>query len=182
MFKVKNYFDAATQVVFKNCAPFENCRTEINDTFVDYANFINIAIPIYNLMEYNDNYSDSSEGLWSFERDKVNNNNAYVTNDNNAPSFKYKASTIGNTEANGKKNGVKIAVPLKYLSNIWRLLKMPSINCKVKLSLKWIENCLLTAAAIDASDATSIDSANFKNNWCKALVPVVALKKEDNAK
>ena len=50
-------------------------------------------------------------------------NNADVSNDN-APSFKYKANLIGNTEANGTKNEVKIAVPLKYLSNFWRSLEM----------------------------------------------------------
>ena len=44
-------------------------------------------------------------------------NNADVSNDDNASSFKYKASIIGNTEGSGRKNGVKIAVPLKYLSN-----------------------------------------------------------------
>ena len=43
--------NAATQVVFKNCALFKNCRTEINDTFVDYADFINITIPMYNLIQ-----------------------------------------------------------------------------------------------------------------------------------
>ena len=69
-----------------------------------------------------------------------------MTNDDNAPSFKYKASIIGNTEDNGRKNGVKIAVALKYLSNFWRSLEMPLINCKVKLSLNWIKRCLLTVA------------------------------------
>ena len=43
-----------------------------------------------------------------------------MTNDDNPPSFKYKASIIGNTETNGTKNGVQIAVPLKCLSNFWR--------------------------------------------------------------
>ena len=52
--------NAATQVVFKNCAPFEDCRTEINDTFVDYANFLNITMPMYNLTEYSDDYSNTS--------------------------------------------------------------------------------------------------------------------------
>ena len=66
-----------------------------------------------------------------------------MSNDDNAPSFKYKASIIGNTEDNGRKNGVKIAVPLKYLSNFWRSLEMPLINCKVELSLNWIERCVL---------------------------------------
>ena len=70
-----------------------------------------------------------------------------MTNGNDAPSFKYKANLIGNTENNGTKNGVKIAVPLKYLSNFWRSLEMLLINCKVELSLKWIENCILTTAA-----------------------------------
>ena len=55
--------NAATQVVFKNCAPFKDCRTEINDNFLDYANFINIAMPMYNLIKYSDNYSDTSGSL-----------------------------------------------------------------------------------------------------------------------
>ena len=50
--------NAATQVVFKNCAPFKYCRTEANDTFVDNADFINITMPMYNLIEYCDNSSD----------------------------------------------------------------------------------------------------------------------------
>ena len=54
-----------------------------------------------------------------------------MTNDDNAPSFKYKASITGNTETNGTKNVVKIAVPLKYLSNFWKSLVIPLINCKL---------------------------------------------------
>ena len=62
--------DNNTKVAFTNCAPFKDCRTEINDTFVDYANFINIAMPMYNLIECSDNYSDTSESLWQFKRDE----------------------------------------------------------------------------------------------------------------
>ena len=58
-----------------------------------------------------------------------------MSKDDNAPSFKYKANLIINTETNGTKDGVKIAVPLKYLSNFWRSLEMPLNSCKVKLSL-----------------------------------------------
>ena len=76
-------------------------------------------MPMYNLIEYSDNYSDTSGSLWQFKKDEII-NNADVTDDNNAPLFKYKANLIGNTEANGAKNGVKIVVPLKYLSNFWR--------------------------------------------------------------
>ena len=111
--------NAATQVIFKSCAPFEKCRTEINETFVEKADFINITMPMYNLIEYSDKYSDTSGSLWNFKRDETV-NNANVTNDDNAPLFKYKSNLIGNTENNGTKNGVKIAVPLKYLSNFWR--------------------------------------------------------------
>ena len=75
---------AATQAAFKNCAPIENWATEINDTFAGKANFINIAMPIYNLIEYSDNYSDTSGSLWGFKRDDIT-NNANVTNDDNAP-------------------------------------------------------------------------------------------------
>ena len=126
--------NAATQVVFKSCAPFKDCRTEINDTFVDYADFINITMPMYNLIEYSDNYSDTSGNLWDFKRDEIV-DNTDLTNDNDAPSFKYKPSLIGNTGNNGTKNGVKIAVPLKYLSIFWRSLEMLLISCKVELKL-----------------------------------------------
>ena len=114
-----------TKVAFKNCAPFKECRTEINETFVDKTEHINIAMPMYNLIEYSDNYSDTSGSLWQFKRDGLNVNdiNAALTNDN-APSFKYKARIIGNIGADGRKNGVKIDVPLKYLSNFWRSLEI----------------------------------------------------------
>ena len=115
--------NAATQVVFKNCAPFEKCRTETNETFIDEPDFINITMPMYNLVEYSVNFSSTSGSLWHFGRDEII-NNTDVTNGDNAPSFKHKASLIGNTENNGTKNGVKIAVPLKYLSNFWRSLEM----------------------------------------------------------
>ena len=135
---------------------------QINETFVDEADFINITMPMYNLLEYSDNYSDPSGSLWQFKIDEIT-NNADVTNDNNAPSFKYEANLIGIAENNVTKNGVKIAVPLKYLSNFWRSLEMPLINCKVELSLKWYERCLLTAAT----------TATFTITDAKLYVPIV---------
>ena len=86
---------------------------------------------------------------------------------NNSSSFKYKSSFITN------RNGVKIAVPLKYLSNFWRSLEMPLINCKVELSLKWNENCILSSAGT---------AATFTITDTKLYVPVVTLKTEDNVK
>ena len=120
-------------------------------------------MPMYNLIEYSDNYSDTSGSLWQFKRDEIA-NNADVSYDN-APSFKYKA--------NGTKNGVKIAVPLKYLSNFWRSSEMPLINCKVEFSLKWYERCLLTAATT---------TATFTITDVKLYVPIVTLSIEENSK
>ena len=149
----------------------------MNETFVDKIEHINIAMPMYNLIEYSDNYSDTPGSLWQFKRDELNNDNINTAlADNNAPSFKYKASIIGNTDvdgANSKKDDVKLAVPLKYLSNFWRSLEMPLINCKVELSLKWYENCILSSAGT---------AATFAITDTKLYVPVVTLKTEDNAK
>ena len=94
--------NAATQVVFKNCALFEKCRTEINKTFIDEGTHINITMPMCNLIEYSDNYSDTSGSLWHFKRDEIT-NNADVTNEDNAPSFKHKASLTGDTGNNEEK-------------------------------------------------------------------------------
>ena len=71
------------------------------------------------------------------------------------------------------RNGVKIAVPLKYLINFWRSLEMPLINCKAELSLKWYENCILSS-----EDSNSV----FAITDTKLYVPTVTLKTEDNTK
>ena len=99
-----------------------------------------------------------------------------MTNDDNDPSFKYKSNLIGNTVGDGvnrKKENVKIAVPLKYLSNFWRSLEMPLLNCKVELSLKWYEGCILSSRG---------DNATFKITDAKLYVPIVTLSVQDNAK
>ena len=76
--------NANTKAAFKNCAPFKDCRTEINETFVDETEHINIAISMYNLIEYSDNYFYTSSSLWQFKRDELNVNyiNTDLTNDN----------------------------------------------------------------------------------------------------
>ena len=92
-------------------------------------------MPMYNLIEYSDNYSDTSGSLWQLKRDETEGDVDLTVDDNHIPnnssSSKYKSSFITN------RNGVKIVVPLKYLSNFWRSLEMPLINCKVELSLDW---------------------------------------------
>ena len=164
---------AITQVVFKNCASFEKCSTEIDGTLVDKVNFINIAMAMFSLIEYIGNYSDISGSLWSFKRELTNNED--MTNDDNPPLFKYKVSNIGNTENNGTKNGVKIAVPLKYLSYFCGSLEIPLINCKVELSLKWNESCVLTNSA-------NANKPTFEITDAKLYVLIVTLSIENNAK
>ena len=100
-------------VAFKNIAPLVKCISKINNVLIDNAEDLNVPMPMYNLIEYSDNYSDTLGSLWQFERDKIV-GNANVTNNDNAPSFKYKESLIDDTVTNGKKDGVKTAVPLKY--------------------------------------------------------------------
>ena len=164
-----------TDVVFKNCAPFSTCKTVINDVFVDRAEHIYIAMPMYNLIEYSDNYSDTSGSLWQFKRDEVPANNADLTIDN-SQSFKYKAALLGKTanavnNTNSSVKDAKIVVPLKYLSNFWRSLEMPLINCKVHLELNWIEGCILSSAG---------DCAKFEITDAKLHVPVVTLSTKDS--
>ena len=86
--------------MFKNCAPFKNCRTETNAIFVDEANFINITMPMYNLMEYSNNYSDTSGSLWQFKRDEIENNANNLTFPN-CSSFEYISKFVNNTDNTG---------------------------------------------------------------------------------
>ena len=107
-----------TDVAFKNCAPFSTCTTKINDIFVHEANHICIAMPMYNLIEYSDNYSDTSGSLWLFKRNEVHADNAGFTI-NNSQSFKYKAALLEKTadavaNTNSSVKDAKIVVPLKY--------------------------------------------------------------------
>ena len=165
-----------TDVVFKNYAPFSTCKAEINDVFVDEANNIYIAIPMCNLIEYSDNYSDTSVSLWQFKRDEVHVINADLTIDN-SQSFKYNAALFGKTanavnNTNSSVKDAKIFVPLKYLSNFWRSLEMLLINCKVYLELNWIEDCILSSAG---------DTAKFAITDAKLHVPIVTLSTKDSA-
>ena len=88
------------KIAFKNCSPFRKCRTEINETFIDEVDFINITMPMYNLIQCSDNYSDTSGNLWQFNRDEIEGNvDLFVGTDhipNNSPLYTYKSSFITN--------------------------------------------------------------------------------------
>ena len=166
--------NANTRLDLKNCAPFTKCNLEINDEHVDTAENLDIAMPMYNLIEYSDNYQDSSATLYQYKRDEPPENDAVadLTADNSS-SFKYKDSLLGNPvpDGNAAKRSVKVVVPLKYLSNFFRLLEMPLIDWKIKLNLTWKKECVLS---------TDNGKALFIINDTKMCVPVVTLSKEDN--
>ena len=92
-----------------------------------FSNHIYIVMSMYNLIEYSDNYSDTSGGLWQFKRDEASDFNADLTI-NTSQSFKYKAGLVGITKDFASQKcsvkDAKIVVPLKYLSNFWRSLEM----------------------------------------------------------
>ena len=92
-------------------------------------------MPMYNSIEYSDAYSNTSGSLWQYYRDEPaldNNDNIidFSANNNNSISFNFKQQITGQI-GNGSTKDVEIVVPLKYLSNFWRTLEMPSNNCKI---------------------------------------------------
>ena len=167
------------KVIFKNCAPFTNCISEINNTQIDNAKDIDIVIPMYNLIEYSDNYAKTTGSLWQYCKDipARNNNNELVafTENSLTDSFNFKEKITGQTGDDGTKD-VEIMVPLKYLSNFWRTLEMPLINCEVNLILTWSSTCVIFSTG-DANQA-----ATFAITDTKLYVPVVTLSTQENTK
>ena len=167
------------KVIFKICASFTNCISKINNTQIDNAEYIDIVMPMYDLIEYSDNYSKSSGSLWKYckEIPAVNNaDNIVGFNGVNATdSFNFKTKIRGQTDEDGRIN-IEIMVPLKYLSNFWRTLEMPLINCEIELILTWSRNCVIISTNIDNQIPT------FTITETNLYVPVVTLSTQDNAK
>ena len=155
-------------VSFKNCAPFINCISEINNTQIDNAKDIDIVMPMYNLIEYSDNYAKTSGSLWQYFRDEPDHNNI-----EDSESFKSKIKITGKTPNNNNEKDVEIMVPLKYLSNFWRTLEMLLINCEVNLILTWSSTSVIT---------NSNDAGKFAITDTKLYVPVVTLSTQENTK
>ena len=124
------------KVIFKNCAPFTDFISEISNKKAYHAKDTDVVIPIYNLIEYGDNYSKTSGSLWQYYRDEpfINKNGIIicVSDDPNNASFKYTQKLAGQTGNDGTKD-IQIMVPLKYLSNFWRTLEVPLINCDINI-------------------------------------------------
>ena len=128
-------------MVFKNNAPFINCVLKINGVKINNAEDLGVVMPMYNLLEYSKNYRKTTGSLRNYYRDEPNSGtdaNNITHSILNSTSFDYKANFIedSKTQNNLTKNDVKIVVPLKHLSNFWRSLNIPLINCEIELILK----------------------------------------------
>ena len=162
------------KVIFKNCAPFTNCISEINNTQKDNVKDIDIVI------EYSDNYSIISGSLWQYCKDipAVNDNNNVVSFNKakDTESFNFKAKVASKTNNAGEINNAEIMIPLKCLSNFWRTLEIPFNNCEVNLILTWSASCFIVSTEVANQNGT------FAITETKLNVPVVTLSTQDNAK
>ena len=187
-------------VILKNNAPFVSCITRINGELIEDADDLDIVMSMYNLLEYSKNYRKTIGSLYNYCRDELSDDaddNIKVVNSN---TFKYKNKIIANTYnvnagAQGydvNKNGtqeVELAIPLKYLGNLWRALNIPLISCEVFLELKWNKNCVITSLERREGDAgppvigdNTPTGATLSITDCKLYVPVVTLYKDDEIK
>ena len=125
---------------------------------------------MYNLLEYSKNQRKTTGSSWNYYRDEPNNpptDNYHADPITNSKSFKYKSSITGKAsnanqgtdQGNTKiKKNLEIVVPLKYLSNFWKTLDMPLINCEIALTLTWSENCVLTDIKTQTAAAAQGDN------------------------
>ena len=164
---------AYVRLALKNFAPFEKCNLEINDEHVDAAENLDIVMCMYNLIEYSDNYQDSSATPYQYKRDELPDDIEDNLGQDNSTSFNYKTKLLGNPVVanNIARRNVKVVVSLKYLSNFFRSLEMPLINGKIKLKVTWKKKCTLS---------NQTGNALFIINDTKLYVPVVTLSKGDN--
>ena len=108
------------KVIIKNCASFNKCKCKKNITQVDNAEYIDIVMPMYNLIEYSDNYSKTSGSLWQYFKDiPAVNDNSNIVHSNGAnatDSFNFKIKMTGQTDDDGEMNNIEIMIALRYLS------------------------------------------------------------------
>ena len=178
--------NANKKVIFKNCASFTKCISKINNTRIDDVEYIDIIMPMYNLIEYSDIYSKTSGSLWQCcnEMPAVNDNGAIVdfNGANTTDSLNFKTNITVQTAGNNNGGNIagrvdlQIMVPLKYLSNFRRTLEMPLINCELELILDSSVNCVIIYTYVANQVPTfTITETNF-------YVPVLPLSTQDNAK
>ena len=180
---------------FENNTPFINCISKINGVKIDNAKDLDVVMLIHNLLEYSKNYRKTTGSLWNYYRPEPSN-----TLSSDSESFKCKTSITGSTYNVGVgeagydahkvgKNKTGIVIPLKCLSNFWRALNIPLINCEVELILTWPNNCVLADMTVrvagnnnDPPAVAAPTGLEFKITDAKLYVPVVTLSKENDTK
>ena len=184
------------KLAFKNNSPFISCISKINDTFIGYAEDLDIVMPMYELIECSKNYKKTTGRFWNYYRDQPNsgvggeNNNVNYSSIKDSKSFDYKISIAGKLAGTDTTKDVEIFVPSKYLSNFWRTLDISLTNCEASLILTWPKNCVLTSkatrdAVAGANLAAAVNNptgATFTITDTKLYVPVVILSTQDDNK
>ena len=158
-------------VAVKNCAPFTNCISEINNTQIDNVKDIDIVMPMCNLIECSDNYAKTSGSLWQYFIDEPDDDLE------DSESFKSKIKITGKTPDDNNEKDIEIIVPIKYLSNSWRNLEMPLINCEVKLYVP-----VVTLSTQENTKLLQQLKSGFKRviNWNKYLSKPELLRRNAN--
>ena len=137
---------------------------------------------MYSLIEYSSNYYGTTGSSWFYSKDEAIDFDNGIVNNNAFKSFMYKAKLLGNIKADHANRifrNVTIAVALKYLSNFLQPLKMPLINCKVELKVRWVKYFVLAKNDDDYDDANP-SNIMFTMKDTKLYVPVITLSAKDN--
>ena len=175
---------AEKDVAFKNNVSFRSCISKINSTLISNAEDADIAMPIYNLLEYSQNNSIASGSLWNYYRDEIDNGK---NNASDGKSFNYKSKILAKApqrpgnEAYANQppvptSHVEVTISLKYLSNVYRYLDLLLMSYEIELDLSWTKDCLLI------QHYNNITETNFMITGTNIYVPVVTLSIIDHIK
>ena len=189
--KVENGNDA-TRVAINNCHPFFRSTFKLNNEQVDTADNLDLTMNLYNMLEYSDNYADTTGSLYQYKRPEPRDNNGNVVNiATTLSSFQYQSGLVQkqlttpnseNVPANTDPNfayahriwkNIKVAVPLKYISNFFRNLELPLINTKLYMELNRTKYLVL---------CNQNQNSIFQITKCELYIPIVTLNTENNNK
>ena len=151
---------------------------------IDNTEDLDIVMPMYNLLEYNQNYSITSGSLWNYYEDQIDD---VDDNASDGKLFIYKTKIVGNTPERPGNEGdanrppvptwnIEVTIPLKYLSNFCRYVDLPLINCELELDLSWTKDCVLI------EQNNNITVVNFMITSTNLYVPVTTLSVTNNVK
>ena len=152
-------------------------------------------MPMYNLLEYSDNYFKTTESQWNCYRDEVNGsanknndaNNHRINNKKTTKStfFQCKTKILGKMSNENNILDTEVVVPLNYSSNFWKSFHLDLIKCEIELDLLWSSYCIIQIISkepavpanplVPAVNATDTARATFRINKAKLYVPFVTL-------